>query len=78
MKQIRRRHQSRQRQLVALLDREYALSVRQLAKKMKVSESSVRSYLLVLVMHKVVEVKYKAHKRNSKKPVNLYSTTRFA
>jgi predicted ArsR family transcriptional regulator len=76
MKQIRRRHQSRQRQLVAILDKEYALSVRQLAKKMRISESSVRSYLSVLVMHNVVEVKYKLHKLNAKKPVNLYSTMR--
>lgn len=77
MKQTRRKHQSRQRQLVGILDREYALSVKQLAKKMKVSETSVRSYLSVLVLHKVVEVRYKQHKRSSKKPVNLYSTMRF-
>ena len=63
--------------MVGILDREYALSVKQLAKKMKVSETSVRSYLSVLVLHKVVEVRYKQHKRNSKKPVNLYSTMRF-
>jgi predicted ArsR family transcriptional regulator len=76
MKQTRRKHQSRQRQLVEILDKDYALSVKQLAKKMKVSETSVRSYLSVLITHKVVEVKYKLHKRNSKKPVNLYSTMR--
>ena len=63
--------------MVGILDREYALSVKQLAKKMKVSETSVRSYLSVLVLHKVVEVRYKQYKRSSKKPVNLYSTMRF-
>jgi DeoR/GlpR family transcriptional regulator of sugar metabolism len=76
MNQTRRTHQSRQRQLVALLDRDYALSVRQLSKKMKVSETSIRSYLSVLLKYKVVELKYKLHKLNSKKPINLYSTTR--
>jgi predicted ArsR family transcriptional regulator len=76
MKQTRRKHQSRQRQLVEILDKDYALSVKQLAKKMKLSETSIRSYLSVLMLHKVVEIKYKLHKRNSKKPISLYATMR--
>lgn len=73
---IKRRHSKRQVQLVRILDRDYALSVRQLARRMKVSESSVRRYLPVLLEHQIVEIKYTAPRKGATKPINYYASVR--
>jgi predicted ArsR family transcriptional regulator len=73
---IKRRHSKRQVQLVRILDRDYALSVRQIARRMKVSESSVRRYLPVLLEHQIVEIKYTAPRKGATKPINYYASVR--
>lgn len=65
-------------QLVRLLDRDYALSVKQLARRMKVSESSIRRYLPVLIEHGVVEVKFTSPRKGTKKPAHYYASVRKA
>lgn len=72
-KTIRRcSHQSRQMQIVRLLRKEYGLSVKQIARRLKVSQRSVRRYLPVLLQHDVVIVNFKAQEKG-KKPTNFYA-----
>lgn len=73
---IKRRHSNRQVQLVRTLDGDYALSVKQLARRMKVSESSIRRYLPVLLEHKVIEVKYTMPRKGAKRPTHYYASVR--
>lgn len=73
---IKRRHSNRQVQLVRTLDKNYALSVKQLARRMKVSESSIRRYLPVLLEHKVIEVKYTMPRKGAKRPTHYYASVR--
>jgi predicted transcriptional regulator len=67
---------SRQVQVVRILDTVFALSVRQLAKRMKLTERTVYRYLKPLIEHGIVYVRFKAHERGSKGPVHFYSTKR--
>lgn len=67
---------SRQVQLVRILDSTFALSVKQIAKRMKLHERTVYRYLSPLVTHGIVYVRFKANERGSKKPVHFYSTKR--
>ena len=73
---IKRRHSKRQVQLVRTLDQNYALSVKQLARRMRVSESSIRRYLPVLLEHEVIEVKYTMPRKGAKKPTHYYASVR--
>lgn len=73
---IKRRHSKRQVQLVRILDQNYALSVKQLARRMRVSESSIRRYLPVLLEHKVIEVKYTMPRKGAKRPTHYYASVR--
>lgn len=63
-------------QLVRILDQNYALSVKQLARRMRVSESSIRRYLPVLLEHKVIEVKYTMPRKGAKRPTHYYASVR--
>lgn len=72
----KRSRSTRQLQLVHMLDRNYALSVKQMARRMKVSESSVRRYLPVLLEHQIVEIKYTAPRKGATKPINYYASVR--
>ena len=73
---LRRPHTGRQIQLFKCLEKNYALSKKQLSRKMKVSVRSIERYLPVLLEHKVVEVKFTDIKGNSKKPTHFYSIMR--
>ena len=73
---IKRRHSNRQVQLVRTLDGDYALSVKQLARRMKVSESSIRRYLPVLLEYNVIEVKYTMPRKRAKRPTHYYASVR--
>jgi predicted ArsR family transcriptional regulator len=73
---IKRRHSKRQVQLVRTLDQNYALSVKQLARRMRVSESSIRRYLPVLLEHKIIEVKYTMPRKGAKRPTHYYASVR--
>ena len=63
-------------QLVRTLDQNYALSVKQLARRMRVSESSIRRYLPVLLEHKIIEVKYTMPRKGAKRPTHYYASVR--
>ena len=49
---------SRQVQVVRILDTVFALSVRQLAKRMKLTERTVYRYLKPLIEHGIVYVRF--------------------
>jgi predicted transcriptional regulator len=72
----RRNYMLRQVQVVRILDSTFALSIRQLARKMKLTERTVYRYLNPLIQHGIVYVRFKANERGSKKPVYFYSTKR--
>ena len=67
---------SRQVQVVRILDATYALSIKQLARRMKLTDRTVYRYIKPLIEHGIVYVRFKANERGSKKPVYFYSTKR--
>ncbi len=75
---MRRPHTSRQLQVFRCLERNYALSVKQLARRLKLSVRSIRRYLPILLEHNIIYVRYTHALRNSKKPTNFYSIVRDA
>lgn len=72
----RRSHQARQMQIVRLLRKEYGLSVKQIARRLKVSQRSVRRYLPILLEHDIVIVNFKAHEKGTK-PTNFYAVKNY-
>ena len=62
--------------MLEILRCHYALSVKQLMRKMKLSERSVRRYLTELIDDRTVHKKYRAKERGSNKPINYYSMRR--
>jgi DeoR/GlpR family transcriptional regulator of sugar metabolism len=59
-----------------LLRRNYALSVPQLCKRMKLSPRSIRRYLQELAKDRKVYKHYVLPKRGAKKPIYYYSLSR--
>ena len=59
-------------QVVRLLSKEYGLSVKQIARRLKISQRSVRRYLPILIDYDIVIVNFKAQE-NGKKPTNFYA-----
>jgi DeoR/GlpR family transcriptional regulator of sugar metabolism len=59
-----------------LLKRNYALSVPQLSKRMKVSPQSIRRYLQELAKDRKVYKHYALPTRGAKKPIYYYSLSR--
>jgi response regulator of citrate/malate metabolism len=59
-----------------VLENQYGLSVKQIARRMKVSQTSVRRYLEVLLKYKVVIVNFTAMSNKSKRPINYYANKR--
>ena len=72
----RRSHQSRQMQIVRLLKNEYGLSVKQIARRLKVSQRSVRRYLPILLEHDIVIVNFRAQEKGTK-PTNFYAVKNY-
>lgn len=66
-------HQARQVQMVRILQGQWGLSVKQIARRMKVNVSSVRRYLPILLVNQIIVINYKAKQSGSKKPTNFYS-----
>ena len=66
----------RKMDMVEILKRNYAMSVKQLMRSMKMSERSVRRYLAELIDDRVVFMKYTMRRRGSLKPINYYSMRR--
>jgi Mn-dependent DtxR family transcriptional regulator len=70
----RRRKEARMYQIMQLLDRHYALSKKQLARKMALKPRTVQSFLHEMKEREIIAVKYvvqRAHKRET-----FYSTMR--
>ena len=66
-------YQARQVQMVRLLKGQWGLSVKQIARRMKVSEGSIRRYLPILLVNNIIVINYKAKQSGSKKPTNYYA-----
>lgn len=73
MRNRRCSHQARQMQIVRVLDGQWGLTVKQIARRLKVSERSVRRYLPVLLLHRVVVINFKQNSVRSKKPIHYYA-----
>lgn len=76
MKKVRRSYGSRQMQLMRVLKGHHGLTLKQLARRMKVSERSVHRYLSILIEHKFIVVNFTSPVDGSKKPVNNYAIKR--
>ena len=68
-------HQARQMQIVNALEAHVGMSAEQLARKLRVSERSVRGYLKVLVKYGVLDV-VQPHVIGTKRRENYYSLRR--
>jgi predicted ArsR family transcriptional regulator len=63
-------------QLKRILQGQWGLSAKQLARRMKVSTNSVRIYLKDLVLNKTVIINFKQNELNSKRPTFYYALKR--
>jgi len=63
-------------QLKRLLQGQWGLSVKQIARRMKVSTCSVRIYLKELVLNKTVIINFKQNELYSKRPTYYYALKR--
>jgi DNA-binding transcriptional regulator LsrR (DeoR family) len=69
-------HQARQMQVVRTLQGQWGLTVKQLARRLKVSERSIRRYLPVLLDHGIVVVNFTYPVDKAKKYANHYALKR--
>lgn len=76
MKKIRRPFGARQMQLMRVLKGHHGLTIKQLARRMNVSERSVHRYISILLDHKFLVVNFTQSTSKSKKPVNNYAIKR--
>lgn len=67
---------ARQRQLVRLLEGQWGLSIKQIARRMKVSECSARRYVGAAVIRGYVIVNFTHQETHSKKPILYYALKR--
>jgi len=63
-------------QLSRVLNGQWGLSLKQIARRMKVSTNSVRVYLKDLMKIKKVIINFKQSDTNSKRPVHYYALKR--
>jgi predicted ArsR family transcriptional regulator len=63
-------------QLVRVLEGHWGLSVKQIARRMKVCVSSVRKYLLPLIQNKTVVINFKHRDVTFGRPVHYYALKR--
>ncbi len=78
---IRRRirrcpQKSRHIQVMRALQGQWGLSIKQIARRLRVSENSVRRYLLPLVQNKTVVINFKHQEVYSKKPILYFALKR--
>lgn len=63
-------------QLKRILQGQWGLSVKQLARRMKVGTNSVRIYLKDLVLNKTVIINFRQNELHSKRPTFYYALKR--
>jgi len=69
-------HQARQMQVVRTLKGQWGLTIKQLARRLKVSERSIRRYIPVLLEHDVIIVNFTYPVDGAKKYANYYALKR--
>lgn len=78
---IRRRirkcaQKARQVQVIRALQGQWGLSIKQIARRLKVSTNSARRYVKPLIENKVVIINFKQQEAHSKKPILYYALKR--
>jgi DNA-binding transcriptional regulator LsrR (DeoR family) len=78
---IRRRirkcsQRSRQIQVVRALQGQWGLTIKQIARRLRVSTDSVRRYLPGLIKNKIIIINFKQQESHSKKPIPYYALKR--
>lgn len=68
----------RQMQLLRVLDGEYGLTSKQIARRMNVTIPRARVFINALLKSDLILVNFRAHTKNTKRPMNHYAIKRKA